>query len=126
MRSSNNSVLYSTWQLNYATLILGGLSVLALFLAMIGVYGVLAYSVRERTREIGLRMALGAQREKVLALFLKQGVGLVGSGILIGGLFALGFSRLLGSLLYGVGTAPRVAVTGLVDVVVGDATEAAG
>ncbi len=92
----------STWQLNYATLILGGLSALALLLALIGVYGVLSHSVRDRTREIGVRMALGAGGDKILSLFLKQGLALVGIGIVIGGLLAMGFSRLLGSLLYGV------------------------
>ncbi len=92
----------STWQLNYATLILGGLSALALGLAMIGVYGVLAHSVRERTREIGVRMALGAERKSVLSLFVKQGVGLVGAGVVIGAALAAGFSHLLGTLLYGV------------------------
>ncbi len=69
---------------------------------MIGVYGVLAHSVRERTREIGVRMALGAERKSVLSLFVKQGVGLVGAGVVIGAALAAGFSHLLGTLLYGV------------------------
>ncbi len=111
----------STWQLNYATLLLGGLALLALFLATLGVYSVLAVSVRERTREIGLRMALGAQRDWVLGLFLKQGVSLVGRGVLIGGALALVFAQVLGSLLYGVGPfdIPTLAGVGLTLVAAG-------
>ena len=92
----------STWKLNYATVLLGGLAALALLLAALGVYGVLAYSVGERRREIGLRMAVGAQRGDVLSHFLKQGVRLIAWGLVAGAGVAVGFARLLESLLYGV------------------------
>ena len=68
---------------------------LALGLASIGLYGIMAYSVNQRKREIGLRMALGAARESVLRLILKQGMSLVVTGVLIGFVAALFVGRLL-------------------------------
>ena len=64
-----------------ATLI-GGFSILALFLAAVGLYGVLAYSVTQRTREIGIRMALGSPRARIFGLIVRQGMIMVGLGIL--------------------------------------------
>ena len=74
----------------------------ALLLAMIGVYGVLSYSVRERTQEIGVRIALGANRPQVLSLVLRQGMKSVGTGILIGLVVSAILTRFLQSLLFGV------------------------
>jgi macrolide transport system ATP-binding/permease protein len=82
--------------------LLGGFAVLGVGLACIGLYGLLSYEVARRTREIGVRTALGAQRSDVLALFLRRGliVVLLGSAAGVGA--AAGMTRLLGSLLYGV------------------------
>jgi ABC-type antimicrobial peptide transport system permease subunit len=75
---------------------------LALLLASIGLYGVMSYTVSQSTRELGLRMALGAGPSKVMRLVLSRGLLLTATGILIGLALALVLTRLLGYLLYGV------------------------
>lgn len=76
--------------------------VAALLLASVGIYGVIAFSVNQRTQEIGIRMALGAQRESVLRMILRQGMIQLGLGLLAGLLLALFVSRLLASFLIGI------------------------
>ena len=94
-----------------ATTLLGGFAAVALLLAMIGIYGVVAYSARRRTREIGIRMALGAERSDLLKLLLRQGMALTLIGIAIGLAGALALTRAMSSLLYGVGASdPRMFV----------------
>ncbi len=75
----------------------------AMVLAAIGIYGVIAYSVTQRTREIGIRMALGAQKTQMLGMVLRQSLTLVLIGITIGFLMALAATRVMATLLYGVG-----------------------
>ncbi len=83
-------------------MVLAGFGGLALVLASVGLYGVVSYSVSRRTREMGLRMALGAERRQVLTLVLGQGSRLAFAGIALGAVGAAAISRVLESLLYGV------------------------
>ena len=84
-----------------------------LILSAVGVYGLMAYSVNARRREIGIRMALGAQHRDVLALVMRSGVLLTLFGLMIGIVFALALTRLVASLLYGVSSWDAAAFTGV-------------
>jgi ABC-type antimicrobial peptide transport system permease subunit len=88
-------------QLRVAASVSGGVGLVGLLLAMIGIYGVTAYVVTCRRREIGIRLALGAQRAEVVGLILRQGMSLVAMGSAIGLTLAAGASRLLTRLLMG-------------------------
>lgn len=90
-------------------IVLGAFGALALLLAAIGLYGVVAYSVSRRTREVGLRLALGAQRREVLRAMAARGSSLAIAGLVIGALLAAAASSLLESMLYGVSAVDAIA-----------------
>jgi len=92
----------SYWQVRWTAAMLGAFGGLALILAAVGLYGVVAYHVSLRTREIGIRMAVGAQPGDVLRLILRQGLGLTLAGAVIGALLAVLLGRALVRMLYGV------------------------
>jgi ABC-type antimicrobial peptide transport system permease subunit len=89
-------------QPRFAMVLLGSFAGLAILLTIVGLYGVMTYSVSRRTREIGVRMALGAQRRSVLTMILQDAAILVTAGIVIGTISALASASILQSMLYGV------------------------
>lgn len=86
----------------FSLLLLGVFGGAALLLAALGVYGITAYSVAQRTREIGVRMALGAQPGNVLGLLVRQGAVIAGLGVMVGSAVAIGLTRLIASQLHGI------------------------
>ncbi len=109
VRSMENVIEESLWPQHFSASILGVFAAIALILSSLGIYGVLSYAVSRRTHEIGVRMALGAERRDVLRLVVGQGLRLTLIGVAIGIAGALGLTRFLASLLYGV--KPTDAVT---------------
>ena len=103
-------------QPRFVSWLMGVFAALALVLAAIGVYGVLAQNVARRTQEIGIRMALGAGAGEILRLVLRRGLGLVGVGLLIGAACALAMTRLLQTLLFGVSQTDPVTFGGVIAV----------
>jgi len=85
-----------------SALVVGLFSAAALFLSAVGLYGVLAYAVAQRTREIGIRIAVGARSSSILRLVIRQGLMLVGLGLGIGVVVELALSRVMSGVLYGV------------------------
>src|SRR6266852_2262860 len=101
--SSMNEVLdRSLASRRFSADLVGGFAGLAVLLASIGIYGLLAYMVGQRSREIGIRMALGARRDDILRMFLRKGVALAGVGIVAGLVFSAATASMMASLLYGV------------------------
>lgn len=102
LRTMQTEVSQSIAPQRFNAMLVGIYAALALILALIGIYGVLAYMVMQQTREMGIRMALGAQRRDILALVIKHGMRLVLAGSAVGLVGAWGVTRLMQSLLYGV------------------------
>jgi macrolide transport system ATP-binding/permease protein len=101
----------SLWKIRWQASLLGAFGLLALVLAAVGLYGVVAYTVAQRTREIGIRIAMGAQRADVLWMVLWRGLRLTALGIAIGTLLSAASTRMLGSLLYGMSPLDPVSFT---------------
>jgi predicted permease len=89
-------------QTSFTLIMLGIAAAVALFLGAVGIYGVISYVVSQRTREIGVRMAMGAERAHVSRMVLKQAGGLAALGVVVGLVAAAGLTRLMASLLFGV------------------------
>jgi predicted permease len=102
IRTMDQEMASSVAAPKFNTFVLGLFAFFALFLAAIGIYGVLAYAVAQQSHEIGIRMALGAQRRDVMRVILIQGARLALGGLAIGTLAAFGLTRLMASLLYGI------------------------
>ncbi len=95
------------------SIMLGGFATVALLLAAIGIYGVISYSVVQRTHEIGIRAALGASAANVVGMVLKLGMLMAGAGLVLGFLGALALTRLLATLLFGVGARDPATIAGV-------------
>lgn len=104
VRSMEQVVGGSTARSDFNTVLLAAFAAIALLLAAVGIYGLLTYSVRQRTREIGIRMALGATQEQVRGAVVVQGMRLALIGAGLGVAIALGMARVMTGLVYGVKT----------------------
>jgi ABC-type antimicrobial peptide transport system permease subunit len=93
---------------SFAMVLLGIAALVALLLGTVGIYGVISYVVSQRTRELGIRLALGAEERVISEMVLRQGVRLAGMGIGLGLLGAFGLTRLMEALLFGVSTTDPV------------------
>jgi putative ABC transport system permease protein len=104
VQTMNEVMAASLAEQRFNMTMMGVFAAVALVLAVVGVYGVVSYAVAQRTHEIGIRMALGASSTKVLASVMGQGLVLTGAGVVIGMAGAFALTRVLGNLLFGLGT----------------------
>ena len=102
VKTMSDHLTYALWAPNMAASFSLAFGVLAVLLSAVGLYSVMAYVVSQRTREVGIRMALGAERSHVMKMITKQGMWLASVGVVIGLLLALALARVVGSLLIGV------------------------
>ena len=109
VRTMDEVLSASVAQPRFAMVLLGAFATLALVLAMVGIYGVLAYAVTQRTREIGVRLALGAESGRVVGMVVRQGLGMAIAGVVVGTAFAWFMTDLMAGMLYGV--APKDPLT---------------
>ena len=103
----------------FRAMLLGGFAAVSLLLSAIGIYGVISYSVAQRTREIGIRVALGASERSLLRLVLDRGVVLTGAGLVIGLAGAFALTGLMATLLFGVGARDPITMASVALVLAG-------
>jgi putative ABC transport system permease protein len=112
-------VMDSLAQQRFSAQLMAAFAVLAMLLAAIGIYAVLSYSIGQRTREIGIRMALGARGGEVVRMILWQGMRMILTGTAVGIVSVFGFSRLLARLLYGVSATDPFVFSAVAAVMIG-------
>ena len=110
---AERNLAYAYWAPRLAAGLATGFGLLALILATTGLYSVMTYAVSRRTREIGIRVAIGAQGRDVLKLVVGQGMLLVVAGVVIGLVGAFALTRVLSSLLFGVGATDPLTFIGI-------------
>jgi putative ABC transport system permease protein len=125
IRTAEQIISNSVAEPRFTMLLLASFATLALALAAVGVYGVISYSVSRRTREIGVRVAMGAMRADVLHLILRQALTLAGVGAVVGVAAAFAVTRVLRSLLYEVSTTDALTMVSVPLLLVGVALAAA-
>jgi putative ABC transport system permease protein len=103
----------SVFMRRYSMLLVSGFAILALVLSVVGIYGVISYGVVQRTQELGVRVALGAQRRDIVVMILRDGALLAAAGIVIGSVAALWLTRFLRSLLFGIQTTDALTYVGV-------------
>jgi putative ABC transport system permease protein len=113
MMTMEKAIHNSAIGLNYMAVMMGIFGILALALSAVGVYGVMAYLVAQQSHEIGIRMALGAPRQNVLAMIFRRGMVTVAAGLAVGLPVAYAFARVMSSLIFGVGTTDPTSFIGI-------------
>jgi ABC-type antimicrobial peptide transport system permease subunit len=106
-------VAASTARTSFTMILLGIAGAVALILGMVGVYGVISYAVSQRSQELGMRMALGAESGQVLAMVVRQGAALAGVGVILGLVLAFGLTRLMSAVLVDVSPADPITYGGV-------------
>src|SRR5689334_271219 len=101
-------------QPRFNALLVGSFSAIALLLAAAGIFGVMSYAVTQRTQEIGIRLALGAQRGDILRLIFGEGMRLVAIGVFVGGAFIFALRKMMNSLLYGIGPTDPLTIASVI------------
>jgi putative ABC transport system permease protein len=113
IRTMQELIANSVQRRRFSMLLLAVFAAVAMVLAAIGLYGVMSYSVAQRTKEIGIRMALGARRPDVVALVVKQGMMLVLMGIVAGTVLSLAMTRLIAGMLFGISATDPLTFAGV-------------
>jgi putative ABC transport system permease protein len=113
IRTMQELIANSVQRRRFSMLLLAIFAAVAMLLAAIGLYGVMSYSVAQRTKEIGIRMALGARRPDVVALVVKQGMALVLMGIVAGTVLSLAMTRLIAGMLFGISATDPLTFAGV-------------